>query len=85
MGSIIIPSKSYSLSLSATRFLFLRLLVSFFLSVFCLLRATPEAYGGYQARDLIGATAAGLCQRHSNARSELCLQATPQFMAMPDP
>ena len=34
---------------------------------------------------LIGAAAAGLCQSHSNARSELCLWLTPQLMATPDP
>ena len=39
------------------------------------------AYGGYQARGLIGATAAGLC----NAASELHLQPIPQLTAMPDP
>ena len=37
----------------------------------CLLfRAAPEAYGGSQARGLIGAMAAGLHHSHSNARSE---------------
>ena len=55
---------------------------SFFL-VFCLFRAGPMAYGGSQARGLIGAVAAGLRQSqqqgiraasdlhtaHSNARS----------------
>ena len=39
----------------------------FFNFFFFLFRATPVAYGGSQARDLIGAPAAGL--RHSNARS----------------
>ena len=48
-------------------------------------RATPEAYGDSQARGLIGAVDDGLCQSHSNAGSELCLQPTPQLMAMPDP
>ena len=43
------------------------------------------AYGGSQARGLIGAVAAGLHQSHSNARSELHLQPTPQLMATPDP
>ena len=38
---------------------------------FCLFRATPTAYGGFQARGLIGAVLAGLCHSHSNARSEL--------------
>ena len=54
----------------------------FFLSFF---RAAPTAYGGSQARGPIRAVATSLCQSHSNARSEPCLQATPQFMAMPEP
>ena len=32
--------------------------------VFCLFKAAPAAYGGSQARDLIRATAASLCQSH---------------------
>ena len=43
----------------------------------CLFRAAPTSYGGSQARGLIGATAAGLCHSHSNARSEPRLQPTP--------
>ena len=35
--------------------------------------AAPVAYGGSQARGLIGAIATGLHQSHSNARSELSL------------
>ena len=38
------------------------------------------AYGGSQARDLIGTTTAG----HSNPGSELCVKPTPQLTAMPD-
>ena len=53
--------------------------------VFCLFRAAPAAYRGSQARSLVGATATGLRQSHGNARSEPCLQPTPQFTAMPDP
>ena len=56
---------------------------SFFLFVFCLFRAIPVAYGGSQARGLIRTVTVGLC--HSNARSELHLQPTPQLTAMPDP
>ena len=41
------------------------------------------AYGGSQARGLIGAVASG--QSHSNTRSELRLRPTPQLTAMPDP
>ena len=57
----------------------------FFFFAFCRFRAAPMAYGGSQARGLIGAVAAGLHQSHSNARSELHLQPTPQLMATPDP
>ena len=53
--------------------------------VFCLFRATPEAYGDSQARGQIGAIAAGLCHSHRNMGSELCLHPTPQLMTMLDP
>ena len=59
------------------------LLQSFYLFiyfVFCLFRATPIAYGASQARGLIRATAASLCQSYS----QLHLQLTPQLTAMPD-
>ena len=59
----------------------------FFLFV-CLLvfsRAAPTAYRGSQARDLIRAVATSLRQSHSNARSKLHLQPTPQLTATPDP
>ena len=39
--------------------------------VVLLFRAAPAAYGGSQARGLIGAVATGLLQSHSNAGSEL--------------
>ena len=48
-------------------------------------RATPEAYGGSQARGRLGATAAGLHHSHSNLASERCLRPTPQLTAAPDP
>ena len=50
---------------------------------FCLFRAAPMAYGGSQAGGLIGATAAGLPQSRSNARSMSAT--TPQLTATPDP
>ena len=56
-----------------------------FFLVFCPFRAAPSAYGGSQARGLIGATAAGLYHSHSNTGSEPCLRPTPQLMATPDP
>ena len=40
---------------------------------FCLFRAAPTAYGGSQARGLIGAVAAGLRHSHSNTGSKPCL------------
>ena len=54
----------------------------FFFWVFLLFStAVPTAYGGSQARGLIGAVAAGLHQSHSNTVSEPCLWPT----ATPDP
>jgi len=60
-------------------------IIFFFFLSFCLFRASPEAYGGSQARGLMGATAAGLRHSHSNARSEPHLRPTPQLTATPDP
>ena len=57
-----------------------------FIYLFILLfRAAHMVHGGSQARGLIGATAASLCNSHSNAGSEPCLQPTPQLMATLDP
>ena len=44
----------------------------------------PVAHGGSQAWGRIGAVATGLCQRHSNSGSELCLRLIPQLTATPD-
>ena len=46
--------------------------------------AAPAAYGGSQARGLIGAVATGIRQTHSNEGSEPRLQPTPQLTATPD-
>ena len=51
----------------------------FFLIFFAISWAAPAAYGGSQARGLIGAVAASLRQSHSNAGSEPCLRPTPQL------
>ena len=48
-------------------------------------RAEPEAYGSFQARGPIEATAAGLHHSHSKAKSQPHPQLTPQFMAAMDP
>ena len=55
-----------------------------FFFFFGLFRANPMAYGGSQARGLIGTISAGLCQSHSNTRNEPHLRPTPQFTAMLD-
>ena len=49
--------------------------ISFLHSIFffLLFKAVPVAYGGSQARGLIGTAATGLHHRHSNTRSKLCL------------
>ena len=60
----------------------------FVLFCFCLFafsRATSAAYGGSQARGLLGAVATSLHHSHGHARSELHLQPTPQLTARPDP
>ena len=51
----------------------------FFVCLF--FRAAPEASRSFQARDQIGATAAGLHHRHSNSGSEPRLWPTPQLTA----
>ena len=59
-----------------------------FFSFFCLFafsRAVPMAYGGSQARCLIGAVATSLRQSHSNVGFKPRLQPTPELMAMLDP
>ena len=57
----------------------------FFFFFFLSFRATPEAYGGSQAKGLIGTVATVLHQSHSNVGSELHLRPIPQLTATPDP
>ena len=59
-------------------------LSNIYIYFFCFFRAVPVACEGSQARGLIGAVAACPHHSHSNARSELRLQPTPQLTAMPD-
>uniref|UniRef100_A0A8D1DWP0 Uncharacterized protein n=2 Tax=Sus scrofa TaxID=9823 RepID=A0A8D1DWP0_PIG len=59
------------------------LFVLFYLFIYSFL-GPPVAYGGSQARGLIGAVATGLRQSHSNAGSEPCLQPTLQLTATPN-
>ena len=57
----------------------------FFFDFFAISRAASVAYGGSQARGLIGAIVAGLYQGHSYSGSKPRLQPTPQLMATQDP
>ena len=57
----------------------------FFFCFFAISWVAPTAYGGSQARGLIGDVATSLRQSHSNVGSEPCLQPTPQLMVTPDP
>ena len=56
-----------------------------FVFVFCLFRVALVAYGGSQARGQIGAAAAGLHHRHSNAGFKPLLLLTPQLTPISDP
>ena len=71
--------------LGSIKFLFYFILFYFTLLLLYCLFAISWAYGGSQARGLIGAVAAGLRQSHSNVGSEPRLQPTPQLTATPDP
>jgi len=66
-----------------TRIAFYSFFLFFFFFAFS--RAAPMAYGGSQARGLIGAVATSLCQSHSNMGYEPSLRSTPQLTTMPDP
>ena len=61
------------------------LLVSSFIIIIIIFRATPMVYGGSQARAQIRTAAAGLHHSHSHTGSKPCLQSTPWLMATPDP
>ena len=67
------------------KILYLKPLKKIFFVIVSLLGLHPRAYAGSQARGLIGAIATGLRQSHSNTRSELRLQPTPQLMATSHP
>jgi len=56
----------------------------FFFGLFAISWTVPAAYGGSQARGLIGAVVSGLRQSHSNTGTELHLRPTPQLTATLD-
>ena len=58
----------------------------FFFFVFLpFLRLLPAAYGGSQARSLIGVVVTSLCHSRSYAGSQPYMQPTPQLIATPNP
>ena len=65
--------RSHRHVLRSSLHLFAMLFFFFLFLSFCLFRAIPAAYGDSQARGLIGAVAAGLCQSQSHRGSESCL------------
>ena len=76
------------MSLLTLYFEIISLSLFFFVDLFAVFRATPAAYGGSQARDLIGVTgaeAASLHHSRNNTGSEPSLPPTPQLMATLDP
>jgi len=73
-----------SFSLLTVKVAIIEHLQLFFFGLFAISWAAPSAYGGSQARGLIGAAATGL-QSHSSAGSELRQKPTPQLMATLDP
>ena len=80
-----ISLSSPALTLHFLTSLFLFFFFNFYFLSFVFFRAAPAAYGGSQARGLIGAVATSLCQSHSNAVSEPRLQPTLQLTATRDP
>ena len=80
-----LPAESFSRLTRKHIFLSFYFILFIYLFIYLLFRATSSAYGGSQARGLIGAVAADLCHSHRNARSEPRLQHTLQLTATPDP
>ena len=78
------PKGTQSVSRFCDLFYFIYSSLVFILS-HLIFRATLTVYGGSQARSRIRAVATGLRHSHSHAKSEPCLQPTPQLRVMPDP
>ena len=77
--------KKPDIRLIIQNFIFYFYLFIYLFTFFAFSRAAPMAYGGSQARGLMGAVATGPRQSHSNAGSEPRLRPTPQLTATPDP
>ena len=84
MSIVLLELRDYLIK-NLTTHIFIHFLL--FFGHFCLFafsRAAPAAYGGSQARGLIGAVATSLHQGHSHTGSEPRLQPTPQLTATLD-
>ena len=79
---IVCVNAMYLAGCTSIFFCFVLFFVSF---VFVFLGLHPQAHGGSQARDQIGAVVASLRHSHSNTGSETRLLPTPQLKAMLDP
>ena len=62
---------------SLNKYVFLKIYLFIYFVFFAISRAALVAYGGSQARGLIGAVAAGLHHSHSNTGSKPRMQPTP--------
>ena len=78
-------SYAYRNNLTSPFPFFFFFLIFIYLFILLVFRASPVAYGGSQARGLIGTTAASLRHSHSKAGSKPRLWPTPQLTATPDP
>ena len=76
--------KDVSLLLLLISFFFFFVFLFVCLFVLAISWAATAAYGGSQARGLIGDAATSLRQSHSNEGSKPSLQPTPQLTATPD-
>ena len=59
--------------------------VLFYFFIFLSFQGCTRGVWRFPGQGLMGAAAAGLCQSHSNARSEPHLRPIPQLTAIPDP
>ena len=70
MTYVLLDTKKLVLQLVYSSYIYDKIFPSFLIFFFWLFRGAPMAYGNSQARDQIGAAAAGLDHNHSNAGSE---------------
>ena len=83
-GQVILTCIHYNYSFSL-KYIYIFVFCLFVVVVVAISWAAPTAYGGSQARGLIGAVATGLHHSHNNAGSKPRLRPTPRLTATPDP